>query len=55
MLATAIQNKMTVSELSKIDCCYSPPVNVTLEPVTLAAEIAVEKLKTPNYSEGDSL
>ncbi len=55
MLATAIQNKMTVSELSKTDCCYSPPVNVTLEPVILAAEIAVSRLKTLNYPDGSPL
>lgn len=45
MLATAIQNQMTVSALSKTDCCYAPPVNVTLEPVVLAAEIAITRLR----------
>jgi NADH oxidase (H2O2-forming) len=55
MLATAIQNKMTASELSKTDCCYSPPVNVILEPVILAAEIAVSRLKTLNYPDGSPL
>jgi NADH oxidase (H2O2-forming) len=45
MLATAIQNQMTASALSKTDCCYAPPVNVTLEPVALAAEIAITRLR----------
>jgi len=45
MLAAAIQNQMTVSALSKTDCCYAPPVNVTLEPVALAAEIAITRLR----------
>ena len=45
MLAAAIQNQMTVSALSKTDCCYAPPVNVTLEPVSLAAEIAITRLR----------
>ncbi|MEM2093666.1 MAG: FAD-dependent oxidoreductase [Candidatus Bathyarchaeia archaeon] len=45
MLATAIQMHMTVQQLAKTDTCYAPPVNVTIEPVSLAAELAVTRLR----------
>jgi NADH oxidase (H2O2-forming) len=45
MLSTAIQNQMSVTALSKTDCCYAPPLNVTIEPVTLAAEVAISRLR----------
>jgi len=45
MLATAIQMQMSAHQLAKTDTCYAPPVNVTLEPVSLAAELAITKLR----------
>ena len=44
MISIGIQKHMTVQELSKADTCYAPPVNETIEAVTLAAEIAVTRL-----------
>jgi NADH oxidase (H2O2-forming) len=45
MLATAIQMQMTAQQLAKTDTCYAPPVNVTIEPVSLAAELAITRLR----------
>jgi len=45
MIAVAIQKQMTVFELAKADTCYAPPLNVTFEPVALAAEIAITRLR----------
>lgn len=44
-LSFAIQKHMTIHELAKADTCYAPPVNETWEPMVLAAEIAIRKLK----------
>jgi NADH oxidase (H2O2-forming) len=44
-LSLAIQKKMTVYELAKADTCYAPSVCETWEPMVLAAEIAIRKLK----------
>ncbi|MEM2110434.1 MAG: FAD-dependent oxidoreductase [Candidatus Bathyarchaeia archaeon] len=43
-LSLAIQNYMTVYELSKADTCYAPSVCETWEPLVLAAEMAIRKL-----------
>ncbi|RJS84523.1 hypothetical protein CW706_03885 [Candidatus Bathyarchaeota archaeon] len=44
-LSFAIQKGMTVRELAKADTCYAPPVNETWEPMVLAAEVAMRKLR----------
>jgi NADH oxidase (H2O2-forming) len=44
-LSFAIQKQMTVHELAKADTCYAPPVNETWEPMVLAAEMAIRRLK----------
>jgi NADH oxidase (H2O2-forming) len=44
-LSFAIQKQMTVHELTKADTCYAPPVNETWEPMVLAAETALRKLR----------
>jgi NADH oxidase (H2O2-forming) len=44
-LSFAIQKQMTVRELAKADTAYAPPVNETWEPMVLAAEMALRKLK----------
>jgi NADH oxidase (H2O2-forming) len=44
-LAIAIQKQMTMRELAKADTCYAPPVCETWEPITLAAESAMMKLR----------
>lgn len=45
LISLAIQNRMSVVALAKADTCYAPPVSETLEPVALAAEIAMSKLR----------
>ncbi|MFH0749122.1 MAG: FAD-dependent oxidoreductase [Candidatus Bathyarchaeota archaeon] len=45
MISLAIQNRMTVVELAKADTCYAPPVAETWEPIALAAELAMSKLR----------
>ena len=44
-LSFAIQNEMTVQELTKAETCYAPPVCETWEPMVLAAEMVLRKLK----------
>jgi NADH oxidase (H2O2-forming) len=44
-LSFAIQKQMNVRELAKADTCYAPPANETWEPMVLAAEIALRKLR----------
>jgi NADH oxidase (H2O2-forming) len=44
-LSFAIQKYMTVRELAKADTAYAPPLNETWEPMVLAAEIALRKLR----------
>jgi NADH oxidase (H2O2-forming) len=44
-LSFAIQKQMSVRELVKADTCYAPPVNETWEPMVLAAEAALRKLR----------
>ena len=43
-LSLAIQNQMTVQELTKADTCYAPSVCETWEPIVLAAEMAMRRL-----------
>lgn len=45
MVSAAIQKQMTVFELAKADTCYAPSVCEPWEPVALAAEMAVTKLR----------
>jgi hypothetical protein len=40
-----MQKKMMVRELAKADTAYAPPLNETWEPMVLAAEIALRKLR----------
>jgi len=44
-LSFAIQKGMTVRELSKTDTAYAPPLNETWEPMVLAAEMVLMKLR----------
>jgi NADH oxidase (H2O2-forming) len=44
-LSFAIQNEMTVKELAKAETCYAPPVCETWEPMVLAAEMVLRKLR----------
>jgi NADH oxidase (H2O2-forming) len=41
----AIQKQMTVRELAKADTAYAPPLNETWEPLVLAAEMILMKLR----------
>ncbi len=44
-LSFAIQKQITIRELAKADTCYAPPLNETWEPMVLAAEMALRKLR----------
>jgi len=44
-LSFAIQKGMTVRELAKADTAYAPPLNETWEPMVLAAEMVLMKLR----------
>jgi len=45
MISLAIQNRMTLMDLAKVDTCYAPPVCETWEAIALAAEMAVSRLR----------
>ena len=45
MISIAIQKQMTVFELAKADTCYAPSVCEPWEPVALAADMAVLRLR----------
>jgi NADH oxidase (H2O2-forming) len=44
-LSFAIQKQMTLRELAKVDTAYAPPLCETWEPMVLAAEMALMKLR----------
>ncbi|MDH5448275.1 MAG: FAD-dependent oxidoreductase [Candidatus Bathyarchaeota archaeon] len=44
-LSFAIQKQMTIRELAKADTAYAPPLNETWDPMVLAAEVALRKLR----------
>ena len=44
-LSFAIQKQMTVRELAKADTAYAPPLSETWEPMVLAAEMVLMKLR----------
>ncbi|MEM0057400.1 MAG: FAD-dependent oxidoreductase [Candidatus Bathyarchaeia archaeon] len=44
-VSIAIQKQMTVRELAKADTAYAPPLNETWEPLVLAAELVLMKLR----------
>jgi len=44
-LSFAIQKQMTIQELAKADTAYAPPLNETWEPMVLAAEVTLRKLR----------
>jgi len=44
-ISFAIQKQMTVRELAKVDTAYAPPVCETWEPLVLAAEMVLMKLR----------
>jgi NADH oxidase (H2O2-forming) len=44
-LSFAIQKQMTIQELAKADTAYAPPLNETWEPMILAAEMTLRKLR----------
>ncbi|MQY69205.1 MAG: hypothetical protein GH150_07515 [Hadesarchaea archaeon] len=45
LLALAIQKGMTAEELARIEYCYAPPVCDCIEPLVVAAEALLRKLK----------
>ncbi|TET65190.1 NADH oxidase [Candidatus Bathyarchaeota archaeon] len=44
-LSFGMQKQMTVRELARADTAYAPPLNETWEPMVLAAEITLRKLR----------
>jgi pyruvate/2-oxoglutarate dehydrogenase complex dihydrolipoamide dehydrogenase (E3) component len=44
-LAVALHQKMTIDEISRLDFAYAPPFSGTLDPILIAAEQAVKKIK----------
>jgi NADPH-dependent 2,4-dienoyl-CoA reductase/sulfur reductase-like enzyme len=44
-LSFAIQKSMTVRELAKADTAYAPPLNETWDPMVLAAEMILMRLR----------
>jgi pyruvate/2-oxoglutarate dehydrogenase complex dihydrolipoamide dehydrogenase (E3) component len=44
-LSFAIQNHMTIRELAKADTAYAPPLCETWEPMVLAAEVVLMKMR----------
>jgi NADPH-dependent 2,4-dienoyl-CoA reductase/sulfur reductase-like enzyme len=44
-LSFVIQNKMTAGDLVKAETCYAPPVCETWEPMVLAAEMVLRRLR----------
>jgi NADPH-dependent 2,4-dienoyl-CoA reductase/sulfur reductase-like enzyme len=44
-ISFAIQKQMTVRELAKADTAYAPPLSETWEPMVLAAEMVLMKLR----------
>jgi len=44
-LSFAVQKQMTVRELAKSDTAYAPPLSETWEPIVLAAETAIMRLR----------
>jgi NADPH-dependent 2,4-dienoyl-CoA reductase/sulfur reductase-like enzyme len=44
-LSFAIQKSMTVRELAKADTAYAPPLNETWDPMVLAAEMVLMRLR----------
>ncbi|PVX26093.1 MAG: hypothetical protein CW691_02525 [Candidatus Bathyarchaeum sp.] len=44
-LSFAIINEMSIQDLAKVETCYAPPVSETWEPMVLAAEMVLRKLK----------
>ena len=44
-ISFAIQKQMTVRELAKADTAYAPPLNETWDPMVLAAEMVLMKLR----------
>jgi NADPH-dependent 2,4-dienoyl-CoA reductase/sulfur reductase-like enzyme len=44
-ISFAIQKQMTVRELAKADTAYAPPVCETWEPLVMAAEMVLMKLR----------
>ncbi len=45
LVATAIQARLTVSELAAMDSCYAPPVSEYVEPIARAAQELQKRLK----------
>jgi NADH oxidase (H2O2-forming) len=44
-LSFSIQSGMTMQELAKAETCYAPPVSETWEPMVIAAEMVLRKLR----------
>ncbi len=44
-LAVAVHQKMSVGEIARLDFAYAPPFSAPLDPILIAAEQAVKKMK----------
>jgi NADPH-dependent 2,4-dienoyl-CoA reductase/sulfur reductase-like enzyme len=44
-LAVALHQKMTIDEIARLDFAYAPPFSAPLDPILIAAEQAVKKIK----------
>ncbi|MBP1748723.1 MAG: flavoprotein oxidoreductase [Deltaproteobacteria bacterium] len=44
-LATALYNKMTVSDIARLDLAYAPPFATVWDPILVAANVAVKRLQ----------
>lgn len=45
VLAVALHQRMSIDEISRLDFAYAPPFSAPLDPILIAAEQAVKKLK----------
>ncbi len=44
-LATALYNRMTVSDIARLDLAYAPPFATVWDPILVAANVAVKRLQ----------
>lgn len=49
-LATALYNKMTVSDIARLDLAYAPPFATVWDPILVAANVAVKRLQNKTQS-----
>ena len=46
LLAVALHQRMTIDEISRLDFACAPPLSASLDPILVAAEQAVKKIRT---------